>query len=89
MDVGFESPEYSIVESDGEVIVCVQLTGFLDIPVSIDFSVRDPPGRDQGKISVSLISARVQGRSTMTHGEDATQRVPFITDMQLYSFLES
>ena len=49
VDVGFDAPEYSIVESEGAVMVCVGLVGRLDIPVSVEFSVRDPPGRNQGK----------------------------------------
>ena len=48
VEVGFESPDYSIVESEGEVLVCARLTGSLDIPVSVVFSVHDPAGRDQG-----------------------------------------
>lgn len=49
MDAGFEAAEYSIIESEGEVEVCAVLTGRHDVPVSVTFSILDPPGRDQGK----------------------------------------
>lgn len=49
MEVTFEALDYSIVESEGEVVVCAVLTGRRDVPVSVSFSVRDPPAQDQGK----------------------------------------
>ena len=55
MDVGFEAAEYSIIESEGAVMVCVGLTGRMDIPVDVEFSVRDPPGRNQGNPVTPLL----------------------------------
>ena len=52
VDVGFELAEYSVVEGDGNITLCATMTGDLDIPVSVTFSVVDPPGRDQSKESL-------------------------------------
>lgn len=49
MDVGFEAAEYSVIEGEGEVVVCGVMTGRQDVPVSVTFSILDPPGRDQSK----------------------------------------
>lgn len=67
MDVGFEAAEYSIIEGEGEIEICGVLTGRQDIPISVTFSILDPPGRDQSKAGDSpaaskhlMCSSRVQ-----------------------------
>lgn len=47
--VGFEAPEYSIIEGEGEISICAQLTGYAEIPISVLFSIEDPPERDQSE----------------------------------------
>lgn len=54
--VRLEAPEYSVIESEGEVEVCAELSGHLDIPVSVFFSILDSPDRDQGKLISHVIS---------------------------------
>lgn len=49
VEVGFEAAEYSIIEGDGEIEICGVLTGRQNIPVSVTFSILDPPERDQSK----------------------------------------
>ena len=49
VEVGFEAAEYSIIEGNGEIEICGVLSGRQDIPVSITFSILDPPERDQSK----------------------------------------
>lgn len=49
VDVGFEAADYSVLEGDGNITVCGALTGRHDVPISVTFSILDPPGRDQSK----------------------------------------
>ena len=39
--VRLEEPDYAVIESEGEVEVCVELIGRADIPVSVLFSTPD------------------------------------------------
>lgn len=48
-NVGFEFPEYSIIEGEGEITVCAAMTGNLTVPISVTFSIVDPPERDASK----------------------------------------
>ena len=57
MNVGFEAVDYSILEGGGEVEVCAVLSGFINIPVSVTFSVLDPPGRDQSECGSQLLAS--------------------------------
>lgn len=52
MDVGFDAPDYSVVEGVGEVMVCAEMIGRVNIPVSVTFSVRDPAETNQGTMYV-------------------------------------
>jgi hypothetical protein len=49
VDVGFESAEYTVIEGDGEIEICGVLLGHQDIPISVTFSILDPPSEDQSK----------------------------------------
>lgn len=60
--MGFEAPDYSIVEGEGVVLVCATLTGRLEIPISVVFSVRDPPGRNQGTITAITVVTALQNQ---------------------------
>ena len=47
--VSMVEPEYSVIESEGEVEVCVELVGRTDVPVTVFFAVPGPPEDRQGK----------------------------------------
>lgn len=59
VDVGFEAAEYSIIEGEGEIEICAVLTGRQDIPISVTFSILDPPQRDQSKADIDRQPANI------------------------------
>ncbi len=69
VEVGFDKDEYSVLEGDGQVRVCANLTGFLDRPVVVLFSTQadDAPPPVDGAIinTAAATEGSGQGKSIL------------------------